>query len=58
MAERDRLNRMLDGGEHMDDHSHFTTREPRSVGVFPNQVMLELIETQGFQRPQGGKKTR
>lgn len=57
IPERDRLNQLLDGGEHMDDHSRFT-REPRSGGVFPNKVMLDLIETQGFQRPLGGRKTR
>jgi hypothetical protein len=57
VPERDRLNQLLDGGEHADDHNRYTM-DNRSVDQFPNKIMLQLIESQGFQRPHGGKKTR
>lgn len=53
-AVNDRVNELMDGGEHFDDvhrrnigNSNYQTTE----SVLPNITMLEYIESKGYQRP-------
>jgi hypothetical protein len=61
--ETDRINDLLDGGDHMDDvpRSQVRLRGTRAGGAaspLPFQVMLKYVEDQGFQRPLGGRRAR
>jgi hypothetical protein len=65
--ERDRVDGLLDGGQHMEDVTDAVlrrdTRRVQEQAVeqatpLPYRVMLSHIEEQGFQRPAGGRKVR
>jgi DDE superfamily endonuclease len=57
--ERDRINELLDGGNHWDDAPPCARRaRHKTKQLLPNEVMLRFIEEQGFQRPVGGRKIR
>jgi hypothetical protein len=47
----DRLNSLLDGGQHMEDHSREDRRVCRYTEHLPADVMLAKIEEHGYQRP-------
>jgi hypothetical protein len=50
----DRVDELMDGGEHFDDVNRRnigTSSSPISESVLPNIKMLEFIESKGYQRP-------
>jgi len=47
----DRLDDLLDGGEHFDDVSRADRRRHESISDKPWLDMLEIIESAGYQRP-------
>lgn len=47
----DRLNSLLDGGQHMEDHSRESRRSCRYTEHLPADIMLAKIEDHGYQRP-------
>ena len=60
--ETDRIDDLLDGGNHSDDFPRSRRRgvlATRATGApLPAQVMLQYIEEQGLQRPLGGRRER
>lgn len=60
--ETDRIDDLLDGGNHCDDFPQLRRRgvARRATGgaPLPAQVMLQYVEEQGLQRPLGGRRAR
>ena len=65
--ERDRVDGLLDGGQHMEDVTaarlrrdarRVRERAKEVATPLPYRVMLSHIEEQGFQRPVGGRRAR
>ena len=65
--ERDRVDGLLDGGQHMEDVTvamlrrdarRARERAKEVATPLPYRVMLSHSEEQGFQRPAGGRRVR
>ena len=56
--EMDRLDELLDGGKHHQDHPRNWGRLHPAAHKFPFQSMLLHDKDQGFQRPAGGRRVR